>query len=170
MQDKMQALWQRVEPHLRWVVGGAFVVLLGVVIYLSMSETPDFARSDEPPATAAAATTGTDTEDKPKKDKDSMKIMRGENAAGLIPIQDSPFRLLTVNSMFDVKAVRNAIELEKVASQKYAEALSLWRDQQFREALSKCDEVLAIKPDHTRALDLRKSLEEKLNRAGVLSF
>ena len=161
MNEKLVSLWNLVEANLRLVTISVFITLLLIVMGLQATEKADSAEISIP------------TGAPPKDTKAILADPAAETIIGVLessktPITVTAFAPLISNSMFDVKAVLNAVALESQANQRFDEAYRLSNERKYREALEICKEVLTMRPGHLRAQELKNNLEETLKGAGVL--
>lgn len=153
MSEKLQAFFRFLEARIRivaWVVG---VLLLGAVMYLKSSEAPT------PPPSGG----GGSTPWPPQDDAAEAKRIQGAVMAEVKPVEQSDYGYLISNSMFNVKSVRNAVEQEAQANERYEEAQRLFRERNYQSAMTAVDDVLRLRPTHLPARQLKESLEKILN-------
>ena len=162
MQDRLLALWHAIEVRIRVVTPAVFGVLLLTVLALKALESDQSSVSEAALMSAkksqVSATTATAA---------LVASLEERLSAKRQSIERSTFAPLITNSMFDVKAVLDAIALEAQANRRFEDALRLYNERKYRESLEVCKEVLSIRSGHIRAQQLKTTLEEKLKEAGV---
>lgn len=153
MQEKLVAYWHTIEAHLRIVVFALFILMLLIIIYLK--------NNDGAEALEANATAKTKTDPIPPTD-DLVKTIRENIAKTPVPIAKTEFANLITNSMFDVKAIRDAMEQEKSANDKYQQAFLLFNEKKYREAYDLVNQCLKIRQNHLPAKKLLGEIEQIL--------
>lgn len=156
MQEKLNLLWQQILANLRIIIFVVFAIMLGFVVYLQISESPDVQGS-----VASAAGDVEQPEDYGDSDEVLSERLLGENE----PIERSRYAYLIRDSMFNVKAIQDAIKQESEANEKFQEALRARGQGNLEGALELCNEALTIRPQHLRARQLRAELRQELGLA-----
>jgi hypothetical protein len=154
MQEKLAAYWHTIEPHLRMVVFALFILMLLIVVYLKNNDGADVVESTSGPAKA--------TVDKVPPTGDLVKKVHESLAKTPSPISSTQYAPLITNSMFDVKAVHDAVEQEKTANDKYQQAFLLFNEKKYREAYDLANQCLKIRQNHLPAKKLMGEIEQIL--------
>ncbi|MBN1868872.1 hypothetical protein JW916_16460 [Candidatus Sumerlaeota bacterium] len=155
MQEQLLALWRRIEPRLRPVVFFVFLAMLIAEIVLWQNDAASGGPSDPPRRPEVKV------EDFASSDIEALKSLVDSSPP---PIEETDFRWLIVTDMFDVRAVESAVAQERQANDLFARAQELTRQQKFREALESCKRALEIRPDNTRARQLKERLEKQIEQ------
>lgn len=154
MEEKLLKFWQVIEPRLRIIVWAVYALLLGVVIFIKISERAEvepFKAGDKAPKALIPEIPS------------ASAINRSLYPAPQTRLASQPvFASLLSDNMFNIKNVMDAAERDKQASEKYMEADKLVRDQKYPEALKKIEEALSINPIFFKAQSLKKEIQQKM--------
>jgi hypothetical protein len=150
LKDKLLDFWRKVLAHADRSATAALGIILLTIIGLYMHE-----RSSEvqPP------------EDLPRVPFEELlpndnfnKVQEKYIAVSPDIIQDAKLKPLIEFNMFDLKEVKAQEELEKQFDEQVEQAARMIKDGKKAEALKVLESVLARKPRHVRALDLKNEL------------
>jgi hypothetical protein len=154
MQEKLGAYWHAIEAHLRIVIFSLFILMLLVVVYF---------KNNDGAAAIAADSGSTATKPDPVPVTEGLVKQVHESLAKTpAPISATAYAPLITNSMFDVKAIRDAMEQEKSANDKYNQAFALFNEKKYREAYDLANQCLKIRQNHLPAKKLVGEIEQIL--------
>ena len=153
MNEKMLMIWQKIEAYLRIIIFVVFIGLLSFVIYLQVNERVE--PSDDARAQAQAL----------PEIPSGLLQLEERKAQTVSPIETSDFAPLIQDSMFNVKAIKDAIKLEGQANERYKVARDLYEKGQLDQALVECNNALSIRPQHLRARNLVLDIQRKLDES-----
>ena len=182
MQEKLVVLWQFLEPRLRVVMVLVFLGLLGLILFLRSTEgldawTPPGIATPQPtpgptvtPGPDGAPPIGATPTPVPTPNvADALKEDRtaADNVGNIMyavpkSVDKTPYGSLIVHSMFSIKQVLDQPGREQIIRDLYNEAIRLYNEKNLTASLAKCNEVLAIRPNHIEALDLKQKLQREM--------
>ncbi len=153
MNEKMLMVWQKVEAYLRVIIFVVFVAMLSVVIYLQLNEhveSVDDAKAQVQPLPPIP---------------ENLVLLQKRKTQKISPIESSEYAPLIRDSMFNVKAIKDAIKLEAQANERYEVARTLFEEGRLDQALVECNRALSIRPQHLRARNLILDIQRKLDES-----
>lgn len=152
MDEKLLIVWHWMEPRLKIIMMVVFAVLLGLVYYVKSSEQPG----------GMALGPGAQKPDPFKGSRESVKVVQNALYVPPAPIEKTSVSILLTNSMFNLKTVLGESEKVQMVQNLFREAQSLDRQGKTRLALEKCEEVLALHPQHLGANSLKNKLSAQM--------
>lgn len=186
MQEKLVVLWQFLEPRLRVVMILVFVALLGLILFLRSTEsldawtppgiatpqpTPVAAVTPGPGETPLAAAIPTPVSTPSLADallkEDRTAASNVGNVMYAVPksVDKTPYASLIVHSMFSIKQVQDQAAREQMTRDYFNQATQLYAERNLAASLAKCNEVLAIRPNHIDAQNLKQKIEREMGGA-----
>ena len=150
MPEKLQNFLRMLQARLRVIAFIVATAMFGFVFYLYQSESGGI------PETGV----GGGKSKKVELDRDDHERLEAILARNERPIEETEFLDLLSDSMFSVKAVRDAVEQEEKANEKSKEALRQYQDKEYADAYRLCKEALALRPNHFQARALMKELDK----------
>ena len=188
MQEKLVVLWQFLEPRLRVVMILVFVALLGLILFLRSTEsldawtppgiatpqpTPRAAVTPGPGETPLAGATPALATPTPvptpsladallKEDRTAANNVGNVMYAVPKSVEKTPYASLIVHSMFSIKQVLDQPGREQIIRDLYNEATRLRAERNLAASLAKCNEVLAMRPNHIEAQNLKQQLQQEM--------
>jgi hypothetical protein len=159
-----------------------FVALLGLILFLRSTEsldawtppgiatpqpTPGAAVTPGPGETPLAGATPTPVPTPNLADaliEDRTAANNVGNVMYAVPksVEKTPYASLIVHSMFSIKQVMDPAGREALIRDLYNDATRLYAERNLAASLAKCNEVLAIRPNHIEALDLKQKLQREM--------
>lgn len=151
MNDKLQNLLQILEAKIRPIAFFVGVGLLGAVFYISANDSGTL---DEYISTVTTAA--------PVNDRAAALAIHAEVRKENERIEDTQFVNLITNSMFSVYDIKQEADKEKMARDMFNAARKLYNAGKYAEAARKSQEVLKLRPNHSRAKDLMEKIRRDL--------
>jgi hypothetical protein len=169
MNDQMKEIFVKLSRRLDLVVTGILLFLLALTGWLAYQETnyiPPEATQGQPRNFSEKLPVARVIP--PRPDQKPENLAQYEEVAPFVfdpttdITKDEEAYALVERNMFDIKTVEEAERKAEELNQQYNQAVRLFQDAKFQEALQQVNQILAEDPRHRAARDLKNRLEETL--------